>query len=103
MQISLEDGKVENENCDKNARFLWGLSRESSRHPFCTYLRSSPENVSANFFSSQCSRRATRVRRCIKRLSIYKNPFPMLSVAIIIPEKREEIQAFTLGGEVRSC
>jgi len=46
---------------------------------------------------------ATRVRRCIKRLSIYKNPFPMLSVAIIIPEKREEIQAFTLGGEVRSC
>jgi len=34
---------------------------------------------------------------------IYKNPFPMLSVAIIIPEEREEIQAFTLGGEVRSC
>ena len=61
------------------------------------------KTFSLTFFSSQCSRRATRVRRYIKRLSIYKNPFPMLSVAIIIPEKREEIQAFTLGGEVRSC
>jgi hypothetical protein len=31
------------------------------------------------------------------------NPFPMLSVVIIILKKREEIQAFTLRMEVRSC
>ena len=103
MQISPEDGKVENENCDKNARFLWGLSRDNRRHPFYTYLRFSPENVFANFFPSQCSRRASRVRRNLKRLTIYTNPFPMLSVVIIILEKREEIQAFTLGMEVGSC
>jgi hypothetical protein len=78
------------------------LGRAAGIHFIHTFALAQ-KTFSPTFFPSQCSRRATRVRRSIKRLSIYTNPFPMLSVVIIILKKREEIQAPTLGMEVRSC
>jgi hypothetical protein len=104
MQIRAENGRGKNENCDKNTRFLLSLfqQRDSSKHPFYTYLRFIRGNFSLTFFLLN----AVDVRlewEEKERDVLYANLFPMLSVVIIILKKREESQVFTLGMNVRSC